>query len=219
MYHERLKSPENSDLQNIQGLLVKNNFDYRIIGDVAVNSYISNSSNQNKISDIDIIIPRYDLRRISVFFDNGGENEYKGKAKIDFSGVNYIDFRPSEKLSYLTFKSLEVPVESALFKLTIQTINGVSINTISPRALFHTFAVIGGMLRPKDWKKILPLGRYIKDFSDKSLFLESDFDNFHLFLKLREEECPNDLAILRFSQLFKFTWPNEIKIKHLQRRF
>lgn len=197
------KSLEQSDnLRSFQNKLNLSEISYRIVGSTAVNSYINNltdGNNSHTNLDIDLLVTRFDYRRLKsplireIFNNEDGIN-------YDLSISKYIDFKPNDEFSFLIFRDIKFPIRSELFELRQNLFNKQQINTISAITLFHTFSVCGGVLRPKDWKNILLLGRYLQSYPDNK-FSERDFIDFHRFLDIRKEYYPNDVWFLGKLQI------------------
>ncbi len=190
-------------LQRFQDRLNENSIDYRIIGGLATRSYLNNFregfNGSLRNTDVDLLVPRADYVKLKSEVVKNAIDNIDG-VKYDLSISKYIDFRPKEEFSFLIFRDIKVPVRSGLFEAREVSLNNYKLKTVSPLTLFHTFSVCGGILRPKDWEKILPLGRYIRLHPDDK-FKESDYLNFHSFLDIRKELYPQDVWFLGIMQI------------------
>ncbi len=198
---ERDLIDRSSDLRLFQHTLYRYNIDYRIVGSTAIDSYGNNINKDytDRVIDLDLLVSRSDylkLKSPSLRKQLNSDN----KIRYDPSVSKYIDFRPNDDYSFLVFRKIRMPVKSELFEPRENMVAGQGIRTIPAITLFHTFSVCGGILRPKDWVKILQIGRYVQNNPDKK-FSEEDFTNFHKFLDIRSEQYPFDIWLLGRLQI------------------
>ncbi len=193
------------DLRLFQETLKSHEIDYRVMGSMAIDSYCNNNNrNSGQNADLDLLVTRPDyikLKSPSLINQlNSG-----GRVKYDSSISKYIDFRPNEDYSFLVFREMRLPVRSKLFEPRVNLLANQEIKTIPAITLFHTFSVCGGILRPKDWEKILQLARYVRNNPGEKLS-EEDFADFHKFLDIRSERYPFDIWLLgRLQILLSFS--------------
>jgi hypothetical protein len=196
------KGPVNitSGLYIFQKTLGLYDIDYRIVGSMAIDSYKTDmGNNKARTTDLDLLVTRSDyLKMKSPMLRN--QLNFDKYIRYDSSISKYIDFRPNENYSFLVFRELRMPVKSELFEPRENMINDQAVKTIPAITLFHTFSVCGGILRPKDWGKILQLGRYVRNNPDEK-FSEEDFTNFHKFLDIRSKSYPSDIWLLKRLQV------------------
>jgi hypothetical protein len=189
-------------LQKTQEWLVERNIPYRILGGLAVHSYLeepgTSSINFNRtyaasliqrVPDIDLLVPKARIEEVKLYRKAVARDEELPVLIELLTPSVYIDFRPDQEQSFLTHRALRVPVPTALFAPVERTILTTPLTTVDPLTLFHTFVVCGGLLRHKDWKNILPLGRHIRDRRETA-FAEADFQGFHDFIARRREAYP-----------------------------
>ncbi len=190
-----------SDLSLFQEILDNNGVNYRVMGSMAIDSYCKNSGdiNSRKNTDMDLLITRPDYLKLKAPSLRDQLN-FGDRVGYDSSISKYIDFRPDEDYSYLVFRETRMPVKSELFEERQNLVAGQEIKTIPAITLFHTFSVCGGIIRPKDWDKILHLGRYVRNNPDER-FSEEDFVGFHKFLDIRSEYYPRDVWLLGRLQI------------------
>lgn len=226
MTQERLRNPQTNPspemareyflkrLGSIQEILREKGIPFRIIGSIANNSYTGVEINFARegqrgflqLPDIDLLVPR------NLPQDQRDEVEKLRRTLLGetqpinlelFSGQMFIDWRPNEAQSYLTYRGLSVPVSSRLFDAVDRDFFGTKITTVAPRTLFHTFVVVGASLRPKDRKRIMPLGRYVRSHGaripkeDFDHFTEDDFAPFHRYLEERQSRYAIDMWVIQ----------------------
>ncbi|GEM_PF-2438460 len=191
-------------LAGVQETLNQQGIPYRVLGSIANHSYTGlelNFARPNmqgflKVPDIDILVPRDRLGEVEII----RRELLQGWAPINlelFPGQMFIDWRPDEDQSYLTHKKFERSVSSRLFDPVVRDVEGVPIITVAPETLFHTFALIGGGIRHKDWGRIMPLGRYIRSQGRRRS--EAEYYAVHEFIKEREKRYPWDMKVMRFA--------------------
>ena len=172
---ESEQKPNNgsSGLDVFQETLDKSDINYRIVGSIAMDSYCNNNKrNSSQNADLDLLVSRPDYIKLkSPSLIN--QLTSGGRVKYDSSISKYIDFRPNEDYSFLVFRDMRMSVRSELFEPRANLLTNQEIKTIPAITLFHTFSVCGGILRPKDWEKILQLGRYVRNNPDVK-FSEKD---------------------------------------------
>lgn len=189
------------DLELFCEILRSHDVDYRVMGSMAIDSYCRNGddTNSRRNTDLDLLVTRPDYLKLKTPSVRNQLN-FGDRVRYDSSISKYIDFRPNEDYSFLVFRDTRMPVKSNLFEQRVNSLAGQEIKTIPAITLFHTFSVCGGIIRPKDWEKILQLGRYVRNNPDER-FSEADFVNFHKFLDIRSEYYPRDIWLLGRLQI------------------
>lgn len=184
-------------LKGVQEWLQGENIEYRVLGSVATSAFLDakGTSSLNfsrydvrgalqKMPDVDIIVPINDYKRVKAYKDRlERDTDFPIGIEI-LSSICNFDFRPKEKISYITHRNLFTPFPTELFMPVSVEFLGEPLVTVDPRTLFHTYVTIGGMLRSKDWPKVMDLARLIRD-QYISRFTEADMKPFHLFLAER----------------------------------
>lgn len=195
------------DFNAFQKMLNEHGINYRFMGSVAIESYCQiGSKNSKQNTDLDLLVSRQDYLKLKSPTLNNQLNA-NGKVRYDSSISKYIDFRPNEEFSFLIFRETRMPVKSVLFEPRQNLLFGQKIETVPAITLFHTFSVCGGVLRPKDWGKILHLGKYVRNNPDNK-FSENDFVDFHKFLDIRSQLYSHDIWLLGRLQILLSYSPN-----------
>ena len=197
-------------LEKFQDELEKNSINFRVLGSQAIKSYVSKLGGEvyrpPKDLEVDVLVPRSDYLKLKSQTIRKAINKIDG-VKYDLSISKYIDFRPHEEFSFLIFKNTRSPIQSELFESRKVSVKNFEITTIPAITLLHTFSVCGGIIRPKDWEKVLLLARYTKVFPDDK-FIEADYSDFHSFLHIRKETYPSDIWFLgRMQVLLSYAPP------------
>jgi hypothetical protein len=139
--------------------------------------------------DLDMIVSMADYPEVKAYRDSL-ERDRNFPVGIEiYASICNFDFRPDEEVSYLRHRDLATPFPTRLFAPVQTMYLGESIITIDPLALFHTYVVLGGMLRTKDWPGAVGLARMAQ--SGHSQFAETDFEPFHHFLAERTRLYPS----------------------------
>lgn len=189
-------------LNEAQEWLYSHGIEFRVLGSVATSAYIDKDGpcslnferqgaygRYQRMPDVDIVVPTSEYLRTKVFRD---ELERRATNPIGIEilpSVCHFDFRPGEEHSFIVHKDLKVPFLTDLFRERRVAFLDISLTTVDPRTLFHTYVTLGGMLRKKDWPKALKLARLIRD-THISQFTENDMKPFHDFLASRESLFP-----------------------------
>jgi hypothetical protein len=183
---------------------------YRLLGSLATASYTdpemkavnfartATFHRSQRVPDIDILVMRDD---VSSVYQEGRRMLHDSTPSIRVElvyPIYSVDFRPTSPESFLVHNDLHIAVRSELFRPITRQIGGIDVITVDPRTLFHTFTLCGGILRHKDWPKALAMGRYMRD-NRISQFKESDYEEFHTFMKLRHQRFPSYAHSRRFA--------------------
>lgn len=189
-------------LKEVQEWLYGESIEYRVLGSIATSAFLDAKGTSSLdfsrcgaqsayqyMPDVDIVIPRNDYRRVKAYRDYL-ERDIDFPIGIEIlPSVCHFDFRPKEKISYITHCDLFIPFPTELFMPVSVEFLGEPLVTVDVRTLFHTYVTMGGMLRNKDWPKAMNLARLIRD-EDVSRFTEADMGPFHLFLAKRSRLFP-----------------------------
>lgn len=180
-----------------QGQFDKHGIEYRIIGSVAASAYLEAdedcSLNFNRpeartayqrVPDIDLIVPRSAVPYMKTVRRELLTQQQPVKLGLVFS-QSTIDYRPQEAWSYLNHGSTTLPIDSQLFVATKKELLGVSITTLSPQTLLHTYGTFGGKLRHKDFQTVVGLARLARSMPQYE-YNEADYHNFHLIFRDRQ---------------------------------
>jgi hypothetical protein len=141
-------------LAELQSWLRQEDIPYAVVGSVAVSAFVDEGASADfersrahhesqKIPDVDLLVPRQALERVKMYASGSKTSEFP--VKVDtVAGECYIDFRPTERRSYLTHGEISFPVPSNLLAPRQAIFLGQEITTVDPRVLLHTFGTIGG---------------------------------------------------------------------------
>jgi hypothetical protein len=160
MHKIQTKNNQELFLENLTGTqewLEENGIDHRLIGSVATSAYIDPPGQTSldfnregaftpdqKVPDIDLIVPRDRLDEVRNYRDS----QKNVKLGLAFPS-RFIDFRPDENESYLTYRKSKIPVASKSFRPVIRKLIGVPVTTVSPNSLLNIHKMLG-TVRDKD---------------------------------------------------------------------
>lgn len=191
-------------LAELQNWLRQEDIPYAVVGSIAVSAFVDGGASvdferprayheSQKIPDVDLLVPRQALERVKMYAAESKMSDFP--VKVDtVAGECYIDFRPTEKRSYLTHGEISFPVPSSLFAPRQAIFLGQEISTIDPRVLLHTFGTIGGVVRKKDVPKIVSLAGAIRSGAAVSRFTEDQCSIFSRFAIARKRKYPVFIA-------------------------
>lgn len=180
-------------LAMVQERLKGEEIDFRIIGSVATAAYTDSPLDFNRIDalapagripDIDIIAPVETLPWLRAYRDQLLRTAFP--VGLGITAASTIDFRPDETYSYAQYGNLRVGLSSGLFESVQRTFSGVSITTVYPRTLFHTYVTVGGQLRSKDIGK----ARQLQRLALPGQPAEEAYGGFHTFIRSRRQGIP-----------------------------
>jgi hypothetical protein len=141
--------------------------------------------------DLDVVVPIRDYPSVTSAWRRECDRRQPA-IDIEFlPSVCHFDFQPTADSSFLIHREHRVRFETRLFAAVITNVGGQDIVTLDPRVLLHTYVVLGGMLRSKDWAGALGLARLIRDHPERTQFTESDLRSFHQFLASRTMMYPS----------------------------
>jgi hypothetical protein len=189
-------------LAEAQAWLRANGVEYRVLGSVATSSYLDGNSHSSldfgrkgafeahqRMPDVDVVIPMADIPRVQVYRDQLEKDpEFPINLEI-LPAQCHFDFRPDEETTDLVHRRLHVPVPTRLFNPVERIFLGTPIVTVDPNTLFHTYVLLGGMLRDKDYRGAAGLARIIRDGGSE--FAEAEYQPFHRFLAERTCQYPS----------------------------
>ncbi len=187
-------------LDEIQAWFREHGIEYRIIGSLATSSYLNDPALarfgrpgarlvHQQVPDVDLLIPHADLPRVEPYRRALATAEgFSINLEIHPSAV-HIDFRPDEKLSYLTHRNLRMPVPTSLFRPVERSFFGHTIVTLELNTLYHTFVTNGGVMRDKDWPVAHRLAKLIMA-SGAGFHDVPEYREFHRFIRARRRKYP-----------------------------
>lgn len=227
MKHLETLSPEQrkeaflSTLDEVQGELTQKGIDYRIIGSLASHAHLFPDTPttvkpldynrkgavtpDQRVPDIDLIVPRSDLPEARRIREHFLETPFPVKLGLA-NPTTDIDYRPDEDESFLTHKSVTIPVDNDLLRPEDGvSLEGVPIKTVPLDTLIHTYGTFGGTVREKDLPIIKALMRKSNAPSDPRI------NAFHTFQKERRKVSPIEHRFSLATEAFSSKAPRWLR--------
>jgi hypothetical protein len=195
-----------ASLQRLERWLATEQIPYAVFGSVAAAAWIDQGASLDfdrpgarhpaaRIPDIDLLVPRDSLPRVKRYARaarHGGV-----PVSIDtFWAECWIDYRPGSPLSYLTHRTIRVPVRTELFAPSTAWLLGQPIAALDPRTLLHLYGTVG-VTRRKDAPRIAALTQALAAGTLTSRFTGQDCQAFGSFMLARRRRYPLFFAAKR----------------------
>jgi hypothetical protein len=147
-----------------------------------------------RVPDIDLLVPRAALPAVHAYA-LAARAHARMPIHIDtFMAETSLDLRPMEQFSYLTHRTMCLPIESAMFGPRPAMLLDHELVTIDPRVLLHSIATGHPVIRKKDVANIVGLADAIRSGRAVSNFSERDCEVFSRFIAASWQRYPMFMA-------------------------
>lgn len=187
-------------LSTLQEELDTGDFDVRITGSLAAAAYLDDDARRlnfnrpgavtddQRYPDLDIIAPREQLDDLRSIRERQLRAEVPLKLGLAVSTM-FVDYRPHEEQSLLTYRTVETAIPSLVFARRDQElIRGLALPTVDPRTLIHTLTISNNKMRDKDVITAQSLQTAIDSGEIISTLDESQLDGFRDYAAQRREQ-------------------------------
>jgi hypothetical protein len=192
-------------LDRMQDWMQARQVPFVVVGSLAVAAHTGNFQRLNfnrqhahdptqRVPDIDLLVPRAALPVVRAYA-LAARAYAPMPIHIDtFMAETSLDLRPAEPFSYLTHRTMSLPIDSAMFAPRRAVLLDHELVTIDPRVLLHSIATGHPVIRKKDVANIVGLADAIRSGRAVSAFSERDCEVFSRFVAASWERYPMFMA-------------------------
>jgi len=201
--HTDLQQPFIEKVVEVEDWFAQHDIEHRVIGSLATSAYLGTPVNFNRppsshpeerVPDIDVIVPRKALPAVREYREQLLESEFPISLGLSFPS-RFVDMRPNEASSYLTGHKHNFEVPSETFQPVTKELMGVDIMVPTVDTLYYTHLMVG-LIRKKDQAKVADL----KNMVAANVHAHGDqYQNFENFVRQRE----NPKGLDRLEALYR----------------
>lgn len=176
------------NLTEVESWFTRKGIEHRVIGSLATSAYVDGPEGtglnfcrphtvqpQDRVPDIDIIVPRADLPEVRRYRQQLLQSESPVGLGLSFPS-RFVDYRPDREDSFLVAGRESLAVPSSTFEAVNKPLLTTELTTISPATLYYTHLMVG-IIREKDAAKVQALEPIAKRHGSD----EPDYDNFKAY--------------------------------------
>ena len=170
-------------------------FEHRVIGSIGLevynifrpNYYRQARYDINSVPDIDILVPRADLKAARELRSEMQNSKFPVKLGLAIPTLQ-VNMLPGESLSALTLGKQRVKVDSKIFKATNRQLSGVDVTTVPVETLRHIYSHLPSPLNDKYSQKLALFDDSIG--ADRLHHPDDPLDAFHKYSDLASQYTP-----------------------------